>query len=61
MDAAIQSKVESWLMGNYDQETKAEIIRLQKDNPSELTESFYRNLNSARVVCGELWVSGPTV
>jgi phosphoglucomutase len=44
MDAAIQSKVESWLMGNYDQETKAEIIRLQKDNPSELTESFYRNL-----------------
>jgi phosphoglucomutase len=44
MDAEIQSKVEVWLRGNYDQETKAEIIRLQKDNSSELTESFYRNL-----------------
>jgi phosphoglucomutase len=44
MDAAIMAKVELWLNGNYDQETKAEIIRLQKENPSELTESFYRSL-----------------
>ncbi|MBS1935786.1 MAG: phospho-sugar mutase, partial [Bacteroidetes bacterium] len=44
MDAAIQEKVNSWLTGNYDQETKDEITRLQKENPNELTESFYRNL-----------------
>ena len=44
MDAAIQEKVDLWLAGNYDQATKDEIARLQKENPNELTESFYRNL-----------------
>jgi phosphoglucomutase len=44
MDAAIQAKVELWLKGNYDQGTKDEIARLQKESPNELTESFYRNL-----------------
>jgi phosphoglucomutase len=44
MDAAIQTKVNTWLNGNYDQATKDEIIRLQKETPEELTESFYRNL-----------------
>ncbi len=44
MDAAIQKKVDLWLKGNYDQATKDEISRLQKENPNELTESFYRNL-----------------
>ena len=44
MDAAIQDKVDTWLKGNFDQATKDEIIRLQTDNPKELEESFYRNL-----------------
>lgn len=44
MDAAIQAKVDLWLKGNYDQATKDEIIRLQKENPAELTEGFYRSL-----------------
>src|SRR5258705_13939959 len=44
MDSAIQEKVNVWLNGNYDQETKNQIILLQKENPSDLTESFYRNL-----------------
>ncbi len=44
MDAAIQEKVDLWLTGNYDEATKQEIIRLQKENPGELTESFYRSL-----------------
>ncbi len=44
MEPAIQEKISIWLNGNYDQETKNEIERLQKDNPNELTESFYRNL-----------------
>src|SRR5258707_14723774 len=44
MDAAIQEKVNAWLVGNYDQATKDEIIRLQNENPTELTDSFYRNL-----------------
>ena len=44
MDAAIQEKVSAWLNGNYDQETKNEILKIQKENPSELVESFYSNL-----------------
>ncbi len=44
MDAAIQLKVDAWLNGGYDAETKNEIRRLQEEQPEELTESFYRNL-----------------
>ncbi|HMU46969.1 MAG TPA: phospho-sugar mutase [Chitinophagaceae bacterium] len=44
MDAAIQSKTDLWLNGKYDQDTKDEIVRLQKENPSELADAFYRNL-----------------
>jgi len=44
MDAAIQQKVDTWLNGNYDDVTKNEIKRLQKENEAELTESFYQNL-----------------
>jgi phosphoglucomutase len=44
MDAVILAKVNNWLTENYDQETKDEIIRLQKENPNELTDSFYQNL-----------------
>ena len=44
MDAAIQQKVDTWLNGNFDQATKDEILKLQKENPNELADSFYRNL-----------------
>ncbi|MBN9384885.1 MAG: phospho-sugar mutase [Chitinophagaceae bacterium] len=44
MDAAIQEKVDLWLKGNYDQATKDEIHRLKEENPTELIDSFYRNL-----------------
>ena len=44
MDAQIQAKVDTWLNGNYDQETKNEILRLQKEKPDELADAFYRNL-----------------
>ncbi|HEX8334008.1 MAG TPA: phospho-sugar mutase [Segetibacter sp.] len=44
MDAAILDKVNVWLNGNYDQETKDEILRLQKEKPEELAEAFYKNL-----------------
>jgi phosphoglucomutase len=44
MDAVILAKVNNWLSENYDQETKNEIVRLQKENPAELTDSFYQNL-----------------
>jgi phosphoglucomutase len=44
MDAVILAKVNNWLAGNYDQETKNEIIRLQNENPEELVDGFYQNL-----------------
>jgi phosphoglucomutase len=44
MDAAIEEKLKVWLTGNYDQATKDEVSRLQQENPNELIESFYRNL-----------------
>jgi phosphoglucomutase len=44
MDVVILAKVNSWLTENYDQETKDEIIRLQKENPDELTDCFYQHL-----------------
>ncbi len=44
MDAVVMGRVNKWLDGDYDPETKQEILRLQKDDPDELTESFYQNL-----------------
>jgi phosphoglucomutase len=44
MDVAIQDKINTWLDGSFDQATKDEIIRLQKENPAELADAFYRNL-----------------
>lgn len=44
MDAAIQSKIDTWLNGNYDEATKEEINRLQKENPNELADAFYKSL-----------------
>ena len=45
MDAAIKSKIDTWLSGNFDDATKQEIRKLQADNnETELTEAFYKNL-----------------
>jgi phosphoglucomutase len=44
MDAAIEQRVQAWLNGNYDEETKKEIKKLSDENPKELADAFYRNL-----------------
>lgn len=44
MDAAIQANVNTWLNGNYDQDTKNQILALQASHPDELADAFYRNL-----------------
>lgn len=44
MDEAILKRSAAWLNGNFDESTKNEIKRLQNDNPNELAEAFYRNL-----------------
>ncbi len=44
MDAAIQSKIDNWLSGNFDAATKEAIKKLQKEKPDELADAFYQNL-----------------
>lgn len=44
MDAAIVEKVQVWLNGDYDKDTKEAIKKLQVENPNELAECFYTNL-----------------
>jgi phosphoglucomutase len=44
MDAVIQAKIDVWLSGNFDSATKEAISRLQSENPAELADAFYKNL-----------------
>jgi phosphoglucomutase len=45
LETATQSTINEWLNGNYDQKTKDEIQQLlDKEAYTELTDSFYRNL-----------------
>lgn len=44
MNEMITKKTAEWLGGNFDDETKKEITRLQAENPSELNDAFYRSL-----------------
>ena len=44
MSQSIDQKVATWLAGNYDEATKAAIRDMQTNQPNELEESFYRNL-----------------
>ena len=44
MSQSIDQKVATWLAGNYDEATKAAIRDMQANQPNELEESFYRNL-----------------
>lgn len=44
MEAVIQERSASWLNGNFDTATKDAIKKMQAENPKELAEAFYRNL-----------------
>jgi len=44
MEAKTENKINEWLSGNYDDATKNEIKRLQKDDANELEDSFYKDL-----------------
>ena len=44
IDQNVIDKANIWLNGNYDQETKNTIQELMDNNPNELIESFYRDL-----------------
>jgi phosphoglucomutase len=44
MDQNIQLKVDKWLTGNYDESVKSSIKEMQQNNPDELADAFYKNL-----------------
>lgn len=44
MNTTIEKNVQSWLTGNYDEETKQQILSMQADQPDELADAFYRSL-----------------
>jgi phosphoglucomutase len=44
MEKNIQEKIDKWLNGNYDEATKDGIKKLQQENPDELADAFYKNL-----------------
>jgi len=44
MEAKTENKIKEWLTGDYDEATKNEILRLQKDDPSQLEDAFYKDL-----------------
>ncbi len=43
-DSEIIKKANSWLGGNYDEETKKAIRKMMKDNQQEFTDAFYKDL-----------------
>jgi len=44
IDPQTLAKANLWLTGNYDAETKAAVQDLLDNNPQEIIESFYRDL-----------------
>lgn len=44
MDEVIRQRYQTWLGEEFDEETRTVIRRLEKDDPSELEDAFYRNL-----------------
>lgn len=45
MDPQTEKNVKSWLEGQYDADTKAEIKRLMRESPEKLVDAFFANLS----------------
>lgn len=44
MNPATQAKIQAWLNGNFDEETKQQIRFMEQAQPGDLEDAFYRNL-----------------
>lgn len=44
MEATTAQKIEEWLQGNFDEETKKSVQELKDGNPTELEDAFYKDL-----------------
>lgn len=44
MDTKTENKINEWLKGNYDEDTKSQIRELQKSDAAQLEDAFYKDL-----------------
>ena len=44
MSTVISESISKWLNGTFDEEVKAQIRQLERNNPDDLADAFYRNL-----------------
>lgn len=44
MSTVIQESINKWLNGAFDEEVKEQIKQMQRDNPDDIADAFYRNL-----------------
>ncbi len=44
MDTKTENKIKEWLAGDYDETTKEKIRELQKNDPAQLEDAFYKDL-----------------
>jgi phosphoglucomutase len=44
MDTKTENKINEWLSGNYDEDTKSQIQQLQKKDATQLEDAFYKDL-----------------
>jgi len=45
IDVIVQKRIQSWLDGPYDAETKAKIKQMLKEDPQGLVDAFYTDLS----------------
>ena len=61
MERDFRTVVQSWLDGNFDEATKAQIIALQESDPVALEDAFYRTSSLVQVVSEASWAWVQTV
>ena len=44
MEHLIQQSISKWLNGSFDEEVKKQIVEMQRNNPDDVADAFYRNL-----------------
>ena len=44
MDKNIQLKIDNWLAGDYDEGSKEVIRKMEREDPDQLADAFYKNL-----------------
>ena len=44
LDTIVKAKAQQWLDGDYDAQTKEQVRQLMENDPKELVESFYKDL-----------------